>query len=204
MATNSANASIGGQAYGANSIGDYGTAAAYAGYAGNAHYGYALKFTTPDFAGAVESIVFAMSMNVGVGSDVTLRYALCSSDSNKNAYAGAVGEVQDENQIATGLVAFEGITSAIKQQTITIATTKLRANTTYYLLLWSADNTGVSIKEVNSAYGAASVTLHYNSGLIRIDTGDGELLCMPMIDNGSEYVMAMPMLDNGAEYHICS
>lgn len=204
MATNSVACTIVGHAYAYTSLGEYNKNAAYAGYNGTAYYAYILKFTTPAFTGASEGVSFGIWMNQGWGTDVTLRYAICSSDANKNSYCGTTGAVSDSNQITSGTVSLKGMSSTQEKRTVTVTTAKLKQNTTYYLILWAYNNTGVSLMNISSAWGEYSADLGYNSGLVWIDTGSGFESYQCYIDNGTSWDMCIPYIDNGTSWDMCS
>ena len=204
MATNSVSCTIVGHAYAYGSIGDYNQNVAYAGCAYGAeyyaYYGYVQKFTIGDFLGASESINFTMLMSIGIGTDVTLRYALCSSDANKNSYVGTKNAVVDQNQIVNGTFSLAGLSASVEARTITVPVTGLQPNTTYYLMLWASNDTGVSFKGISSAWGNYSTDLDYNSGLAWI--GDDPYQCY--VRNGSNWDLCIPHVRDGADWHICS
>lgn len=205
MATGSANCTIIGHAYGTNSLGDYNQNAAYAGFAGgSAYHGYILKFTTPDFIGASESVAFNFWLSNQMGNSATLRYALCTSDANKNSYCGTTGEVADPNQITTGTVTMDGMSTTVEQRTVNVPTNQLKPNTTYYLLLWAYNDTGVSLKGPTSGWGTFTAVLGYNSGLAHIGDGTADKLHQAYIGNGSEYKLHIPYIFDGTSWNICT
>lgn len=206
MATNSALCPIVGHADGHVSVGSYSqNAAKYAGYAGgSSYYAYVLKFTTPDFLGVSESLAFSLLLNQGMGTDVTLRYALCTSDANKNDYCGTKTAVSDSYQITTGTTKLNDMSSTVVRHTVNVSTAKLKPETTYYLILWAYSDTGVSLKEVSSAWGDFKVTLAYNSGLGYIDSGAAAAGYLAYIDNGTSFDVFIPEEDNGSAWDILS
>ncbi len=146
---------------------------AYAGFAGGTLYGVTiLRFTVPDFSGASEALRVGMAMSSGVGENVTLRWALCSSDANRDLYKNTTEEVTDKNRVDGGTVRFEGLSNDVETRSFSLPTKKLKAGT-WYLILWAAENTGISLKYISSAWGGYSVSLDYNSGCVRIQTADG-------------------------------
>lgn len=201
---NTATGVIEGQAHGYATLSNYVNAPGYAGYNGSSYYANVIKFTTPDFVGASESIEIGLFMNEGVGSDVTLRYAICTSDANKASYMNTTAAVTDENQIAAGTVTFEDLTSNVEKRTFTIETAKLEPNTTYYLFMWASGKTGVSLKEPSGAFGDSSVFVSYNSGLVYIDNGSELEAYQFYVDNGSDWDLHIPFIDNGSGWDMCS
>lgn len=200
MATNSVGCNIVGHAYSYTTLGDYNQGVAYAGYAGSLYYAYVQKFTTGGFLGASESVNFTMYVTNGVGDSVTLRYAICSSDSNKNAYCGTSKIVVDQNQIVNGTITVSNLSAEVERRIITIPVTALKANTTYYLMLWASGNTGISLKGISSAWGNFSTEVGYNSGLAWI--GADAYQCY--VRNGSNWDLCIPYIREGVDWHICS
>lgn len=142
---------------------------AYAGFAGGSLYGVTiLRFDVPAFVGVSEGLDLGIVMTVGLGSEAVLRYAVCTSDANREAYMNTSGAVADENQIDAGTITFSGLTSDVVKKTAAIKTTKIKGGSTYYLFLWAYGDTGVSIKSVTGAYGDHSVSIGYNLGVVRL------------------------------------
>lgn len=195
---------IEGQAYSYTTLGDYANKSGYAGYSGSSYYTNAIKFTTPDFVGASESIEIGLIMRTGVGASATLRYAVCTSDANKAAYMSTTDDVTDENQIATGTVTFEDLKSDSQKRTFTIATSKIKPNATYYLFLWASGKTGVSLDKTSGAGGDFTVIVSYNSGLVYIDNGSALEAYQCYIDNGSDWDLHIPYIDNGTSWDMCN
>ena len=134
------NCTIAGQIYGWESYNkdNYVTTYdSYAGYNKDFYYAYIIKFTTPTFSGISENITLNLYSSIGVGTNATLRYAICSSDSNKDSYLNVNGAVNDSNQISTGTVTFSDMTSNIVEKSVSIPTISLLPNTDYYLILWN-------------------------------------------------------------------
>ncbi len=196
------------------SDGTYDTASsAYVGYGSSTvFYPYALKFTAPEFVGVSSAVEFSLSMyggyrNGNTSSSVNLRWALCASDSNINSYNTA-GTVPDANQIVSGTVTFDGLsssTSAIK--TLNIPTTALNSGGTYYLILWGNNSGGYSgdtaTMNAASKHSAVLDSSDAISGVVRIDTGSGWVTATPYIHNGTEWKIAIPYVDTGTEWKVC-
>lgn len=201
MATNSVNCTIVGHTSGYNSFADYSVSpACYAGYNNYNYYAYVLKFTTPTFAGASESINFNFWMYKGVGTTVRLRYAICSSDANKTLYCETSSAVTDSYQITTGTVSFSNMTTTTESRTLTVSTTGLQSNQTYYLILWAYNQTGIELREINSAWGSYSITMGYNDGVVWIDNGSSFEAYQCYIDNGTSWDLCVPYIDNGSSW----
>jgi len=146
---------------------------AYAGFAGGTLYGVTiLRFTVPAFSGLSEALKVGLVMRDGMGDDVTLRWALCTSDANRDDYKNTADQVADENQADTGTVFFKDMTEYIGTRNFELPTKCLKPGT-WYLILWAAGSTGVSLREVSGSWGEHSVSLDYKSGGARIRTAEG-------------------------------
>lgn len=159
------------QAYSAGNW-EYGTnGTAYVGDTGyGQQYAYALRFDVPAFAGVSEELDVALVCRIGKGTDVTLRWALCTSDANRGLYAGTTAEVADSNQIAAGTVTIRGVSTAVTTKSFQLPVTKITGGGTYYLILWAYNATGLGIRAVSSSNGSHSVSLGYNVGVLRVKT----------------------------------
>lgn len=205
MAANTASATVVSQAYGYSSLSDYTTYnPAYAGYGSGNRYAYVLQFVTPEFIGASESAAFDIVMGKGVGDNVNLHYAICTSDANITSYMNTTEAVSDENQITSGTLTIEGLVVAYEYKTLTITTSALKPSTTYYLILWGSEDTGIEIRQVNSEWGEHSVTIGYNLGVVYIDNGSGLEAYQAYIDNGTGWDLCIPHIDNGTGWDVYS
>lgn len=175
----------------------YGTSSQYVGYNSNKYYTYLLELKTPSFSGVPESLTISVNMRVSIGTSWTLNYALCTSDANKNNYTKTSDSVTDETQVDTGTV-----TVADSWATITIQSSSLKSDTTYYLYLWA--NSTKNFLATVSTTSNHTVSLGYNSGLVHIDNGSGFDSYLVYIDNGSEWELYMPYIDNGSDWDLCS
>ena len=108
---------------------------------------YVMKFTTTDFVeGTDTSVTFNLSAKKISQSNISLRYALCSSISNIASYTNKRGPVSDGNQIVSGVMSFSGLTSDYSSYSEVISTTALKPNTTYYLVLWADSDTQYDLR----------------------------------------------------------
>ena len=112
------------------------------GYAGGS-YPYVLRFTTSSFSGNSTQISFTFNLVVSSGTSAssTLKYALATSDTYKDNYRTSPSNPSDSTRFATGSWSVSGLTTGLTgaSRTLTISTTGLRGNTTYYLYLWSGN-----------------------------------------------------------------
>lgn len=154
---------------------DYDAYAGRSSYDGGKRWVYSLMFSTPNFVGVSEELMFDITMCLGIGLTAELRYAICVSDSNLANYLNTTEAVSDENQVATGILSFTDMPEDPTNKNFKISTTRLKSKTIYYLVLWSAGDSGVTIKSINNpAYDKPTVTLGYNIGLVYIKTADDE------------------------------
>ena len=100
------------------------------------YYVYGLRFTTPNFTGTSSKIVFEMQFIKASYTNSDFRYALLSSDINISNYHNTGNAVSDANQIANGIWSLRELNDSYKSYSLTIDTTLLNPNTTYYLVLW--------------------------------------------------------------------
>lgn len=189
------------------SDGSYDTASsAYVGYGSSTtFYPYALQFILPSFTGASSAIEFSLSMyggyrNGSSSKTVNLRWALCTSDANIDSYNTA-GAVSDVNQLASGTVTFDGLssgTSAIK--TLNIPTAALKPGGNYYLILWGDNSSGCSGDTATmNAASKHSAVLEYGSGVARI----GDLVATVCRDTGTGWEFLIPNKEDGTSWEVC-
>lgn len=174
----------------------YGTSPIYAGKTpdGTAFVS-ALKFTTPAFTGVLESITFTVVAGKSGYDEATakLRYAICTSDANASKYSTDT-LVSDEYQVVSGVTEVAGGLSAYDTtNNIVISTSNLQPNTTYYLMLWAADEAagyccGMGLKGIASDAPYATLTF-YNTYELSISAETGSVVSVTrdglMIGNGA-------------------
>lgn len=139
----SLNCTIVGQAYATNSgsFGDYKVAASYAGANSSNWYVNAMKITTPEFSGKFQQLDLSLYIKSNYHANINLRYALCTSDANKLDYRKTYNEVEDEYQIASGILSMTGLsTSTYKHFSLTLEPETMQSGTDYYLIFWGTSN----------------------------------------------------------------
>lgn len=181
---------------------DYG----YAGSNYSEYNTYILKFTVPEFVGVSESVAISLSMvQSSGGASVTLRYALCTSDANKDKYCDTYSAVSDTYQVKSGTIALTDLVTSGSYKTITIDTSKVSSNSTYYLVLWAYTSTSdpnhVQFPRLDLT--TPSITLNYNTGLVYIDNGSGFEPYEIYIDNGKSWDRYIAYVDNGTSWDQC-
>lgn len=179
------------------------------GYAGSnySEYNtYILKFSIPAFSGISESVTITLNMvQSSGGASITLRYALCTSDANKGDYCNTYASVSDTYQIKSGTLSLTDLATAGSYKTITIDTSGVSGDSTYYLILWAYTSTSnpnhVQFPRLDST--TPSVSVGYNNGLIYIDSGSGLEPYEVYIDNGAGWDLYIPYIDNGTGWDQC-
>ena len=130
---NTVNCSFIGQCYatGNGAFGEYSTTAdKLAGSNSAGYYAYVLQFQTGNFTGDCEKLDLNLSLKTMYHANLNLRYALATSDANRNSYRSTYAEVADDNQITSGVFALTGLTNAYQVRTLSIETDALEPNTT--------------------------------------------------------------------------
>lgn len=202
MATNNAAGSIVGHDYYNDGWHGYGTGHAYAGRNGSTYYAYVLKFKTPAFLGASESIKITLSMIKGGSDTFEFRYALCSSDTNYRLYQNTYSNVSDAYQMAAGSATFYNLGTSASGKNLEIATSELKPSTTYYLYLWAYSSSS-SWVELNSV-SEFSVRVYYNQGLIRYGNGEDFDTYQVYVGNGEGLDLYLPYIGNGSGWDLYS
>lgn len=180
---------------------DYSDKAAYAGTNQSAFYTFVLKFTAPEFAGVSKKLRFRLGMTKGAGTDITLRWALCASDANKNSYLNTNGAVTDSNQISSGTMKATGLSTAITYQQLEISTGRVKAGGTYYLILWgyNPQSSPAWCTVNNTSYG--SVTLESVAGIVRlVRGGNAKSYAVVVKRSGKLYLAMVGIVKKGSFY----
>lgn len=176
--------------------------AAYAGYAGEAYLCTILRFDVPAFTGVSEALDVALISFAGIGKDVTLRWALCTSDSNRGLYTGAKDDVEDSNQIDKGVVTIPDVTSETKARSFQVPATKIKGGKTYYLFLWNYNDTGFELRGASTGWGKHSVSIGYNLGLLRVKVAGQVKAFSPYVVISGQARRAIPYSKLGGKLQI--
>ena len=162
------------------------------GYAGGS-YPYVLQFKTPTFSGISTKISFSLSMTTVSATSATsstLRYALASSEGNKDKYIGATASVTDSYQIKTGTWSVSSLSTTASSKTLNISTTELQSNTTYYLYLWGS----YAVTILNLSSCSATLT-HIQAYKLTVSAGTGSTVT---VNRTSSSYVSTGNLANGA------
>lgn len=206
-----ANCVLIGQTFRGNANSSYSTGSSYAGQnASGQYYDHRLKFETPAFTGVPKSITFNFSARSGDYNFIVLHYALCTSDQNVSKYQNHHKSVTDDPyQIASGVVRCEGL-KLNTAHSITINASDiseaLKPSTTYYLIMWSYQNSSEGIYSALATINPISeqsAILSYDDGLVYLDTGSGFEALQLYIDNGTGWDLCLPYIDNSVSWDQC-
>lgn len=150
----------------------------YMGFDLTKYYPYILRFNTPSFTGESVSIKFTFGTYRGKGTaNVAFRYAICTSDANKNSYVNTANTVSDSYQVATGSSQFSNLAGSGSEYTksITVSTKNLKASTTYYLYMWAANTSGQYVTMLEP--GNHSAVLTYTTAYkLTVSAGEGSTI----------------------------
>lgn len=151
---------------------EYGTDnSGVAGYSGGYKVAI-LRFDVPAVPGVGKILDISMVISKVTTASANVRWALCKSDANREKYLETSAEVEDENQIASGTILFENLTSALGVRTFQIPCKGIRKGT-WYLILWASELKGIYIRSVVSNVGNHSVSVVYAGGVLRVVTESG-------------------------------
>jgi hypothetical protein len=165
----------------------------YAGAAGGSVYGVTiLRFDVPAFVGVAEAMEIALISNLGMGASVMLRWALCTSDGNRELYTKTTAAVADSNQLESGIITIPDVTSVTAARSFRIPAAKIKGGSTYYLFLWAYNDTGISIRAVSSGWGDHSAAVLYNQGIIRVKLNGAQKPCMVVVKTGGKVRQTIP------------
>jgi len=183
----------------------YDTSKQYAGFGTTSYFTAIVVFQTPNFSGLSETINITLRvLKNGNNSNPTLRWALATSDANRDQYINTISEItnaSDPFQIANGTHTFESISSGGTDSIITINTQNAKPSTTYYLYLWGYESGNwLTVYYPNTH----SITVNYSGGIIYIDNGSEFEAYLVYIDNGTDWDLYIPYIDNGNNWDMYS
>jgi hypothetical protein len=185
-----------------------GGSGAYAGaYNDGGYYSYCMKFKTPDFAGLSKKLTITFAAQRPNNFSFTsskLRWALCTSDSNKSKYVDTYSAVSDSNQIKSGTVSLSSVSSSYSTYSVTVESSALKSDTTYYFFLWSNSAKTTATVVTVGTIDKHSIKLEYQAGIVYIDNGSSLEMYLVYIDNGSSWDLYIPYIDNGSSWDICT
>lgn len=176
----------------------------YCGYDASSYKWYIsiLKFTTPSFSGKAKTVKFNFSIKSFSTSNVSFRYALCTSDSNYLSYRFTSSAVSDGNQVVSNTFAFTPAAyNTYQTLSLEVNASSLSPNTTYYMFVWAGDN-NYSLCTMNMG-SHHTVSISVDSSCIYIDNGSGWDAYEIWIDNGSSWEQYAAYIDNGSSWDEC-
>lgn len=174
------------------------------------------QFSTPSFLGTSKYLRFTFSNVSGVAegwNNVSLRFSLCTSSANKDAYTSSNNYTPppDQNRIAYSDVSVSlygrmdwGDEKRVSV-TMEIQTDKMEPNSTYYLIVQCTNATPSSISSFIGAIfyqsGNTIIEVVYNPNtVVYIDNGSEYIKYQCFVDNGSAFNLYTPYLDNGTSW----
>ena len=177
----------------------------HVGTQGSSNYCTAMiKFTTPSFTGNSTNIKFKFYVGATSKTTVSLRYAIATSDKNKNSYTKTYSTVSDSYQVASGTTSLDA-TNTLGTDTISINTTALQGGNTYYLFLWSSksgdSNSYVTIQPQGVGEVNHTITITYeDGGHVYIYDGTNFVAYDVYVYNGSDWDRYTPYIYNGSDW----
>lgn len=133
---------------------NYATSSGYAGANTSSMYHMIIKLKTPDFIGVFNKLNISVYMKTQWAADMTLRYALATSDANKTKYAQTQIEVTDEYQLCSGTFTLNS--TSYSTQTLSLSPSGIQPNTEYYLYLWPSNRSCLT-QVADSTYHSVEV-----------------------------------------------
>ena len=171
-----------------------------------------IKLTTPNFEGSPKYLRVSLKYwGSSRASDFLARYALCTSNSNRDVYINKAGDVSDVNQIISGAFVIPA-DPHMDIFTLTIPIEQLSGSTAYWLYLWPDINKGISdINENVSMYVefaqydfSTSVNTSTDSlGTVFIDDGAGYNEYRCHIDDGYSWTPCVIFVEDGTSWNVC-
>lgn len=163
-----------------------------------------LSFMTSGFSGVSNNINIILPGITGhnVGFSMNVRYALLSSASNIDEYRLTANEVDDENQIISGI--WNVVCSADYSCNISINTSLLIPNTEYHLVFWASQ--AVDSEDNNFSFTTSEeeiiVALTYKEidGIVYIDNLSSYYPYQCYIDNGTAFEPCIIYIDNSTSW----
>lgn len=147
---------------------------------------YWLKFTTPNFDGDPIKATFDLKLSGRQSGTNVFNCAICTSDVNYEKYFGKVYPVDDQYQILSGTFTLSVLDDVV---TLSIKTSSLNSNTTYYLVIWAV--------EVASAGYLINSDCANHSVIISCEDVNNPIY-------GSKFEKYVPYIDNGTSWEIIS
>ena len=149
---------------------------AFVGYAGGARYDAAiLRFDAPYVPGASEALDLSLAVRKSGNSNVRLRWAVCTSDANKEKYRSTTNTVADKNQIASGTILLDNLTDkdTVYTRTFQIPVEGIGKGT-WYLILWAYESSGAWLEPISTDKGSYGISVVCAAGgVVRVKTADG-------------------------------
>lgn len=182
---------------------EYSNDTAYAG--GNGKYVAITKLTAPTIpeGNKTTKITVNLAKYYVSSATVTLRWALCTSDANKNLYKSTYSAVDDSYSLTQGTVTLTDISGKVTTQSFDIEVDGLTPGQTYYLFFWSGTNASTNTVTLYASQSSAEFE-YAPLGLVYIDNGIAFEAYQPYIDDGTKWVECIPHISNGTDFEQCN
>lgn len=178
---------------------------AYVGRNGSAYYTVISKFECPKFPEGYKINKLTLSLAKYIQAGITtarLRWAICTSDDNKDRYITHLA-VNDDKMLLQGVVTLDNISNIVKVQEFDIECPDgLTPGQTYYLFLWSADDTSVGAEFCSLYAEQSAINFTFDlAGIVYISNGTGFDVFRPYISDGSQFTPIAPYISNGQAWN---
>ena len=198
IVTESSACTVTGQCYASNAgaFGSYSSSTCYAGANTSNYYAYVMKFRIPTFKGTSKNISFTLNIKSNYHANISLNYALATSDANKDSYKKTYASVSDSNQITSGLLTMNSMsTSSYGNWPLNISTSALQAETDYYLFLWGTSNS--TLTTVNNTTDHTIMLEYEYEKVVGGSGGSSVETCTVTVEKDDDYaVLGVQVLDN--------
>lgn len=155
-----------------------------------------IRFETPNFEGASTSVDLRFSVGNVYGNSQTVNFAICTADAYAFSYIVYPDSISDPYAIASGTIQL----TANSICSVTVPTSALKGNTTYYVFLWFPYTTSNFVYADINKTEWHGIDVNYKKDFVYIDSGSGFGTYQCFIDNGTSWDLVKAFIDNGSEF----
>lgn len=155
-----------------------------------------IRFETPNFEGASTSVDLRFSVGNVYGNSQTVNFAICTADAYAFSYIVYPDSISDPYAIASGTIQL----TANSICSVTVPTSALKGNTTYYVFLWFPYTTSNFVYADINKTEWHGIDVNYKKDFVYIDSGSGFGTYQCFIDNGTNWDPVKVFIDNGSEF----
>lgn len=165
-----------------------------------------LKFSTPAFLGTSQYLKFIFEGTQRNASPANLRFSLCTSSINKDAYTTSFNPPDPYRVDNADVSVYLANMGAGYGETFTVQfnTNKIKPNTTYYLVFQIMNtptlNQGISRASIIDMVNYATIEIGYNSGIVYIENGASFDTYQYFIDSGATFEPYQLYIDTGTSW----